>query len=36
MLVHNRLLTGPQYADLLKYYKDIVGMDLWQKYPTFI
>ncbi|KAI5117885.1 hypothetical protein M0805_002276 [Coniferiporia weirii] len=28
--VQNRFLTGPQFCDLLEYYSDLVGMDLWK------
>lgn len=33
MLVSNRFLTGPNMCDLLKYYSNLVGMDLWEPAP---
>ncbi|TDL26650.1 hypothetical protein BD410DRAFT_800464 [Rickenella mellea] len=30
VLVSNRFLTGPQFFDILKYYTDQTGMDLWK------
>ncbi|KAL5479052.1 hypothetical protein ACEPAI_2340 [Sanghuangporus weigelae] len=31
VLVQNRYLTGTQFCDTLKYYKDLVGMDHWKR-----